>query len=686
MKRLIVLLVIILLLNTTNLSNSQKLINNSEGIKNKTIYINDDNINGPWDGTINYPYKYIKDGVTNSTQGDEIYVFAGTYNETIVIDKMISLVGENKSSTVIDGNNNEIILNIIVDNIHIENFIIRNSNGNIQSAGIKINSNNNEIENCTIYRTKTGISLNNSNENLIDNCTFHTDGVGVLLISSNNNTITGCCFSHNSIGLEIVNSIYDKISFTYFHTNGIACLFNDSTKIQLNHCNVSDNQANMGGIFIFECSNVIVNNSIISHNGAGFHIYSSNMITIDKCDLFLNTHYTIILRSYSKDIVIKNSNIKDSFRYGFYIEKMNILKIYNCNILNNTQYAIYSKFSYIDAKNNWWGSILGPGLFRKANRIGTILNRIKVFPWLRKPISDIGANWKDNEPFMEKEIENYKRKINLPGLDSDFDGVPNSWEEKWGYDPFSWDDHENLDPDKDALNNIEECYTDEYGSNPFYKDIFLEIDWMKSTEPNVSNKPSIELTNKLVEIFENHSINLHIDIGNLGGGKEIPASSLKYSFGRLQDQYWNYFLCNDLTNPRKGIFHYGIICDVCPDLNFPFIGWDNLDSFAISAGWLKNIIPFVSRDRLIVGAIVHHLGHTLGLIGDTYGGIDNLGTESILSLQWWKYRNYESCMNYYWKYKILTYSDGTHGKGDFDDWGNLDFSFFKNSHFEWPKN
>ena len=34
---------------------------------------------------------------------------------------------------------------------------------------------------------------------------------------------------------------------------------------------------------------------------------------------------------------------------------------------------------------------------------------------------------------------------------------------------------------------------------------------------------------------------------------------------------------------------------------------------------------------------------------------------------------------------MLDYSDGTHGYGDFDDWDNLDFTFFKNTHFEWPK-
>jgi len=42
-------------------------------------------------------------------------------------------------------------------------------------------------------------------------------------------------------------------------------------------------------------------------------------------------------------------------------------------------------------------------------------------------------------------------------------------------------------------------------------------------------------------------------------------------------------------------------------------------------------------------------------------------------------------MNYRYTYRIIDYSDGYHGKGDYKDWSNLDFEFFKNTHFEWPK-
>ena len=120
-------------------------------------------------------------------------------------------------------------------------------------------------------------------------------------------------------------------------------------------------------------------------------------------------------------------------------------------------------------------------------------------------------------------------------------------------------------------------------------------------------------------------------------------------------------------------------------LNFPFIGWYNLDSFAISAKWLQETLPHINKSKLITGAIVHHLGHLLNLDVNLYDGIDNFESSKILNLQWFKFKNYKSSMNYYWKYKIYSYSDGSHGYGDFNDWINLNFSFFKNSNFELKK-
>jgi len=59
-----------------------------------TIYVDDDNTNGPWDGTQEHPYQHVQAGIDNASDGDIVFVKNGTYTEHITIDKQINLQGE----------------------------------------------------------------------------------------------------------------------------------------------------------------------------------------------------------------------------------------------------------------------------------------------------------------------------------------------------------------------------------------------------------------------------------------------------------------------------------------------------------------------------------------------------------------------------------------------------------------
>ena len=48
-------------------------------------------------------YHTIQEAMNHATSGDIIFVHNGTYYENIVIDKSVSLIGENRNLTIIDG-------------------------------------------------------------------------------------------------------------------------------------------------------------------------------------------------------------------------------------------------------------------------------------------------------------------------------------------------------------------------------------------------------------------------------------------------------------------------------------------------------------------------------------------------------------------------------------------------------
>jgi len=278
------------------------------------------------------------------------------------------------------------------------------------------------------------------------------------------------------------------------------------------------------------------------------------------------------------------------------------------------------------------------------------------------------------------------------GSDSDNDGVPIEWEYRWGhcfrwdwrthsmkdfwfYNPFEWENHSSMDPDEDALNNVEEYLTSQWGSDPFRKDLFIELDQM---EAGPNGEPASVLPEGSKELLRiaHHRRNIvyHLDDGCMGGGEMIPF--IKFIPGwspELLQVYNDYFLHGDEHNWRRAIFRYSVIVY---DANFS--GYMFLpNAFQLSSSWVdKNIVPTVLKGRDVVWASVymHETGHLLNI--QIPGGHDD-NSKAIWQWGWWKWRPYKSCMNYGYTYFLVDYSDGSHGKKDHDDWDNLDFGFFK---------
>jgi hypothetical protein len=116
--------------------------------------------------------------------------------------------------------------------------------------------------------------------------------------------------------------------------------------------------------------------------------------------------------------------------------------------------------------------------------------------------------------------------VNNLGEDADHDGLPIEWEHHWGYNPNLWDDHTNLDPDHDGLTNKEEFLTSEWGSDPFRRDLFLEVDHMATGPSGVDCSVPTGSVERLKTVYAAHNIVFHYDNGSMGGGEVIPFSPL----------------------------------------------------------------------------------------------------------------------------------------------------------------
>jgi len=106
----------------------------------------------------------IQDAVDNVTiNGTTIYVASGTYDENIIIQKQITLLGADMNDTIIDGGGKDTIT-LLADNCVIRGFSIING-----STGIKIESNGNKIFENWIYNSSCGVNITGLNNTVYHN-------------------------------------------------------------------------------------------------------------------------------------------------------------------------------------------------------------------------------------------------------------------------------------------------------------------------------------------------------------------------------------------------------------------------------------------------------------------------------------------------------------------------------------
>lgn len=182
-----------------------------------TVYVDDDYSSTPVKRTLYFDT--IQEGIDAVAEYGLVYVFNGTYNENIVIEKRINLTGESNINSVINGGGNDAVVTINTDWVNITNFTVQNSSSN--KSGICLS----DVHQCLITNNKIkdnygkGILLNSdSSENKIHNNIIENNSDhGVLLINSScNNNLQNNIIENNDNGIRILdlsnnNLIYHNI-------------------------------------------------------------------------------------------------------------------------------------------------------------------------------------------------------------------------------------------------------------------------------------------------------------------------------------------------------------------------------------------------------------------------------------------------------------------------------------------
>ena len=194
MKRIISFTIIFALI----LSFSTAFTENTQSLEENPTYLY---VGGNGDGN----YSDIQEAINSANDGDIVFVYAGTYNGSITIDKSLSLIGEDKNTTIIDSHTFGDVLTVTKDWVNISDFTIQNGQKTdwieggyaYINSGIRILSSHVTVDQNVIVNNTYGIYIENGENNQIISNHIFDNGKGIH-ISGFNNTIANNNISNNN--------------------------------------------------------------------------------------------------------------------------------------------------------------------------------------------------------------------------------------------------------------------------------------------------------------------------------------------------------------------------------------------------------------------------------------------------------------------------------------------------------
>lgn len=281
-------------------------------------------------------YPTISLAIENAVEGDTIFVKKGVYNERITINKALSLIGEDKDTTSINGNKTGTVVLLRHDNVTFTGFtIIYDSSPytpqsiwmwSTRLAGIHVLS----VKNCNISDNiisdcGAGIWLYDAHQNNISNNNVFNNDYGIRIESSTNNYVSDNTVNRNWGGIRLLSTSNNKLSENKISNNaqnfGISNLYLATSADEVDSTNSLDNKPiyywigvsntniplDAAYVVLINCTNINVQGLKLSNNQEGIIFAGTINSTISNnnisgCTTGIMVFYSLLDKIIENDL------------------------------------------------------------------------------------------------------------------------------------------------------------------------------------------------------------------------------------------------------------------------------------------------------------------------------------------------------------------------------------------------
>ncbi|TET89262.1 MAG: hypothetical protein E3J35_10245 [Methanomassiliicoccales archaeon] len=308
-------------------------------------------------------YTTIQGAVDDANPGDTVFVYNGTYNEFVRIRTPISLVGENKDTTIIGGNYDWGGIEVQTDWVNVTGFTLT-KNDDFAPAMSLMNVENCSITNNTISYYLVGISLYQSHNNtIINNSVISNNESGITIHQSNDNVIAGNTISWNFYdGISLIRSYNNTLTGNVMIGNGLYMYGQDVEHWSSHTIDASNTvsgkpvrylknavggtvPADAGHVILANCTGVVVENQNIDNSTTGMEIAFSSKNYIANNTVASNILWGIWFVQSHENYVFNNTVVLNGD--GFELDDSNN----NMFVDNNASFNNWDGF-YLEIAND----------------------------------------------------------------------------------------------------------------------------------------------------------------------------------------------------------------------------------------------------------------------------------------------------------------------------------------------
>lgn len=200
----------------------------------------------------------IQAAINNVNDGDTIFVFNGTYYENLVVNKSITLAGQDEETTIIDGGGLGTVIHVTSNNVSIVNFTLQNSGFSSLLSGISVSSNHVFVNESILKSNYVGLHLEKTRGCIVNKCYVLNNHLGMYVETCENSSL-----EKSNIIANIEAGIYLK----------------DSSGIEIRNNNISGN--GLYGVRIQNSQNNVMSDNLVSvhENGVTLDVAGNNTLT-----------------------------------------------------------------------------------------------------------------------------------------------------------------------------------------------------------------------------------------------------------------------------------------------------------------------------------------------------------------------------------------------------------------------